>query len=225
MRARWLERLGLGGVGIAAVALVCVLLPADPRQAVGVTELSPSDLMLLLGGAVVLLSAGLYGVLHRTELPGSLVRRHAPTLLLVVLAAVAVQVLRRSGLGHWLLYLVWAVLGLWLTTLVLCLPLLYFYLRRSPVNRLARLVEKRRYEEAIRLGQALPEPQRTPQVLFNLAVAYRLAHRPDEARALLADLQRRPYLPSGMPAAVAKQLEHLGGAKPSQEATRRDEQE
>lgn len=209
------ESLGLVAVSGAAVALVMLVLPARPARPVVIGELSPLELVLILTGMLFLVGVAMYGVaLRHGESSGGLLRRHGPTLAVVVLVTVIVQLARRAGFGPWLLYLLWAILGLWLVMLVLCLPVLYFYLRRSPVNRLAGLVERRRYEEAIRLGQSLPEKHRTPLVLFNLAVAYRLARRVEESRAILEELQRRPQLPAGMAEAIAKQLTHLNSSLP-----------
>lgn len=124
-------------------------------------------------------------------------------------AALILELLRRTGAPAWLLYTGWTILGIWFVLWLLCLPVLYFYLKRNPVNRLASLVQARKFEQAIALGESLPPQSRTSHVEFNLAIAYRLAGRVEDARILFDRLRAQPNLPSGMLQAIQRQLAHL----------------
>jgi len=142
------------------------------------------------------------------------VRSQAVRWLLVMFsAAIVLEILRRYGIAHWVLYACWTVLGIWLLLLALCVPMLYYYLRRNPVSQLARLVRAKKYDEAVLFGESLRERQRTPPAEFNLGVAYRLAGKIEDARRLFEKLRARPDLPKSMREAIEIQMGHLARAE------------
>lgn len=77
----------------------------------------------------------------------------------------------------------WAVALPWVVMLlILLIAVLRVYFH--PGNRMARMIQAERYDQAIKLGEAIPTRKREPLIVTNLMSAYRAAGRHADAIAL-----------------------------------------
>jgi hypothetical protein len=88
------------------------------------------------------------------------------------------------------------VLALGLLLIPGSLLLLYLAVCLQPVNRMARRLADGDAAGAIRIGEARPPDQRDFGTRVNLVAAYAMAHRMDDARALLAELDSAGWDPT-----------------------------
>jgi hypothetical protein len=86
--------------------------------------------------------------------------------------------------------------------------------RRMPVNQLARLIGKKSYREAVELAESLPADSRRPEVLYNLAVAYKLLGENKKAQVVFENLQTRSDVPQVIAEAIKLRLAELRPAEP-----------
>jgi hypothetical protein len=82
-----------------------------------------------------------------------------------------------------------AVMALALVTIPGLLLLLYVLVRLRPSNRMAHRLAVNDAAGAIRIGEAQPPAKRDLAVRVNLVVAYMMAGRKEDARALLAEIE------------------------------------
>jgi hypothetical protein len=104
------------------------------------------------------------------------------------------------------------VLALGLLLIPGLLLLLYLAVRLNPANRMARRLAAGDAKGAIRIGEARPPGKRDLITRANLVAAYAMAHRRDDAQALLAELDSAGWDPTVGPEDQYRlMIDHLRG--------------
>jgi hypothetical protein len=197
-------------------AVGCVLAFFPPPEMVWqATPDGPSWGGLPLGVGLGLIATG--AVLHallalRGHAGNEKLRKWAPLLAGTIAATLLIALLERHGLGHWLLYVPLALLGL----LFLAIAWLFLSVWRTPVNRIARFLNAQKYREAIQYGEPLTTKVHEPGFQFNLATAYELAGETSKARSVFEQLKSRSDLPAQMIEIVDQRLTKMNGLDQSQ---------
>jgi hypothetical protein len=134
-------------------------------------------------------------------------KKWALILCALVLCAIPFGYFESKGYRPWVFF---GYLFSAMVIAVVVLVALYIVLsRRMPVNRMARLIGKKRYREAIELAETLPPDARRPEVQYNVAVAYKLMGDSNKAQELFEKLQSRPDVPEIIVQAIKMRLAEL----------------
>jgi hypothetical protein len=142
-------------------------------------------------------------------------------LMLALLFGVSIALSRGTGLPDTVLKARVDRVMLWVGTVVLALGLLlipgslmllYLAVWVHPAHRMARRLAADDAAGAIRIGEARPPGKRDFGTRANLVAAYAMAHRMDDARALLAELESAGWDPRVAPEDQYRlMIDHLRG--------------
>jgi hypothetical protein len=211
-------------MGVLAISFE--LLPPDAFAIVGGRPKGDTGrISLAMAGTLFALGVVLHVVLYRLNpqrFDTTALRQGAVAmgLMLALLFGVSIALSRGTGLPDTVLKAQVDRVMLWVGTVVLALGfllipgslmLLYIAVWVHPAHRMARRLAADDAAGAIRIGEARPPGKRDFGTRANL-VAYAMAHRMDDARALLAELESAGWDPRVGPEDQYRlMIDHLRG--------------
>jgi hypothetical protein len=190
-------------------AISCVIAFFPPPELAEMQVRQGETWTSLYLGLVLILIGGLVHatLIYRGRASKENAKKWALILCALVPCAIAYGYLNSKGYRPWVFF---SYLFLITVIAVVILIAVYFMLsRRIPINRMARLIGKKRYREAIELAESLPPDARRPEVQYNVAVAYKLMGENIKARELFEQLQTHPDVPEVIAEAIKMRLAEL----------------